>query len=59
MVGGKTVKGNEIGSRERERNTYISQHMVQTTWLLALPVRAIGAGVLCFFFLEMQEDVVV
>jgi hypothetical protein len=39
--------------------TYISQHVVQARGLLALPACVIGAGVLCLFYLKVQEDFMV
>jgi hypothetical protein len=38
---------------------YISQHVVQTRWLWALSIRAVGAGVFGLFFLQMEEELVV
>jgi hypothetical protein len=33
--------------------------VVQAGWLRSFPVGAIGAGVFCFFFAEVQQDFVV
>jgi hypothetical protein len=33
--------------------------MNQTRWLIAFPFGAVGAGVFCFFFAEVEEDFVV
>jgi hypothetical protein len=38
---------------------YISQHVVQTRWLWALSIRAVGAGVFGLFFLQVEEEFVV
>jgi len=39
--------------------THVGEHMFQAAWFRARAACAIGAGVFCFFGLEVQEELVV